>query len=104
MGILDRLFGKKKQPTTTHPSSRSPRCSSCGREIPPTETTIGQDIRRGGGMIVGGGGLDQTLYEGTICRSCGRMYCLSCHDFSKKGYNCPSCGSGLSPLFADYLR
>jgi len=103
MGIVDRLFGRKKPSTTSRPTTRLPRCSSCGGEIPPTATTIGEDIRRGGGVTVGRG-LDQTLYEGTICRSCGRIYCLSCHDFSMKGYNCPSCGSGLSPLFADYLR
>ncbi len=103
MGIFDRLFGRKEPSTTSSPSPKLPKCSSCGRDIPPMETTIAEDIRRGGGVVVGRGALDQVLYKGTICRNCGRMYCLSCHDFKTKGYRCPNCGSALSPLFADYI-
>jgi len=100
MSFFKNLFGKKKQ------SANLPKCSSCGKDIPPTESTVGQDIRRSGGVIVGGAGtgLDEILYKGTICRSCGRINCLSCHDFNKKGFKCPNCGSSISPLYADYLR
>ena len=103
--VLDSRTDHERQSIqSARQSADLPKCSSCGKEIPPTETTIGQDIRRGGGVVFGGQNLDETLYKGTISRSCGRIFCDSCHDFSQKGYSCPSCGNPISPLFADYLR
>jgi hypothetical protein len=81
-----------------------PRCSVCAGEIPRTDSAIGDDIHRGGGFVIGGAGLDETLYEGLICQNCRRIYCLTCHDPLQKGHDCPNCGQTLSPLFADYLR
>ncbi len=84
-------------------STKQPVCSNCGEIIPAIKHTIADDIRAGGGIVIGGNGLDQTLYNGLICRACGRLYCNKCHNTNEKGYNCPECNQHLSPLFADYL-
>ena len=100
MSLLRNPFAKKK------PAFALPKCVSCGSGIRPTSTTIGQDILAGGGFVVGGSGLGQTLYQGVICKSCRRTYCLSCYEEIKKaeGGECTACGVALSPLYADYLR
>ena len=83
-------------------SSQSPVCSSCGEAIAALRHTIADDLRAGGVLAVGEG-LDQKLYEGVICRTCGRVLCLKCHNPGEKGHSCPVCRHDLSPLFADYL-
>ncbi len=102
-GSLRRRIQKELGVQADVPQKTLPKCSVCGKEIQPKQGTIGQDIHQRGGVVVGGTGLDETLYRGTICRSCGRLYCMDCHDFTQKGYNCPNCGQSISPLFADYL-
>ena len=80
---------------------RQPVCASCGRIIPAMPTTIEEDIRRGGGRVVGAG-LGETLYRGVICGSCGRILCYDgCY---RAGSPCPQCGGAMRPLFADLLQ
>jgi len=100
MSLLRNPFAKKK------PASDLPTCVSCGSVIRPLPSTIEQDIRAGGGFVVGGSGLNETLYQGVICRSCRRIYCLTCYEGIKKAQQgqCAACGIALSPLYADYLR
>jgi hypothetical protein len=88
------------------PASTFPKCSSCGSDIRPSPSSIEQDILRGGGSVTGGTGLGETLYQGVICKSCRRTYCLDCFETIKvtKQGQCAECGVSLSPLFADYLR
>jgi HEAT repeat protein len=83
-------------------SSQPPVCSNCGEAIAALKRTIADDLSASG-VIAIGAGLDQKLYEGVICRSCGRILCLKCHNPGEKGHSCPVCGHDLSPLFADYL-
>lgn len=75
MGILDGLFGKKKP--------AGPICAACGKPIPASPRSFGSAI----------------MYEGTECASCGKAYCLHCHNFSSLGPKCPGCGQWqLGPL------
>lgn len=55
------------------------KCSKCGNIIGQLPTTIAEDIRRGGGMVIGGNSLDIPMYKCTICPGCGSAFCLSCH-------------------------
>lgn len=83
-----------------------PRCFLCGGVINPSPSTIADDIRASGGLVISSGAVDlhSVLYMGTICKGCGKTYCLSCHDFTEKGCDCPACGAALAPLFDTYLR
>ena len=92
------------QARATKEHFRQPFCSVCGKLIPAMGTTIADDIRARGGVVVGGTGLDETLYDGLICRNCGKIYCSNCEQARAKNHICPSCSSSLTPLFADYLR
>ncbi len=83
-------------------SSTQPVCFCCGESIPALKGTIADDIRRGGGTAIGAE-LEQKLFEGVICRTCGRVFCMKCHNPGEKGYDCPVCKHELSPLFASYL-
>ena len=80
------------------------RCSKCGKIIGQLATSIAEDIRRGGGVIIGGGGsLDTPMYQCTICESCGSAFCDSCQRPSPDP--CPKCGkSNLRPGFADLMQ
>ncbi len=81
-----------------------PKCSACAKIIPALKSTIAGDIRASGGMVVGGAGLDETLYDGVICRNCGKIFCSDCQRLKIKNLVCPVCSNPVSPLFADYLR
>jgi len=100
MSLFRNPFSKKK------PAGTLPKCVSCGCEIRPSPTSIEQDILRGGGSVIGGTGLGETLYQGVICKSCRHTYCLSCFETIKEAKQglCTECGVSLSPLYADYLR
>ena len=77
MGLLDSLFGRKKQTLSV------PVCVSCGKPV-----AVGP--RQVGGV---------KIYEGTECSGCGKIYCLYCHNFGIKGPKCPGCGEyRLDPL------
>ena len=79
------------------------RCYKCGKIIGQLSTTIGEDIRHGGGAVIGGGSLDMPMYQCTICESCGSAFCDSCQRPSPDP--CPKCGkSNLSPGFADLVQ
>ena len=80
------------------------RCSKCGKIIGQLATSIAEDIRRGGGVIIGGGGsLDTPMYQCTICESCGSVFCDICQRPSPDP--CPKCGkSNLKPGFADLVQ
>jgi len=66
-------------------------------------TSIGEDIKRGGGMIIGGGSLDMPMYQCTICESYGSVFCDSCQRPSPG--LCPKCvKSNLRPGFADLVQ
>jgi len=80
------------------------RCSKCGKIIGQLATSIAEDIRRGGGVIIGGGGsLDTPMYQCTICESCGSVFCDICQKPSPDP--CPKCGkSNLKPGFADLIQ
>ena len=78
-------------------------CSKCGKIIGQLSTTIGDDIRRGGGVVIGGDSLDVPMYQCTICESCGSVFCDICQRPSPDP--CPKCGkSNLSPGFADLVQ
>ena len=78
------------------------KCSKCGMVIGQLPTTIAEDIRRGGGTVIGGNSLDIPMYECTICPGCGSAFCLSCQRPASDP--CPKCGkSNLSPGFADLV-
>ncbi|HUU61689.1 MAG TPA: LITAF-like zinc ribbon domain-containing protein [Acidimicrobiia bacterium] len=91
--------GMKFQPA--EPSGRrQPVCAACGRVISAMPTTIEEDIRRGGGRVIGAG-LGETLYRGVICDSCRRILCYDgCY---RAGSPCEQCGGAMRPLFADLL-
>ena len=79
------------------------RCSKCGKIIAQLATTIGDDIRRGGGVVIGGDSLDVPMYQCTICESCGSAFCDSCQRPNPDP--CPKCGkSNLRPGFADLVQ
>jgi len=79
------------------------RCSKCGKIIGQLSTTIGEDIRRGGGVVIGGGSLDIPMYQCTICESCGSAFCDICQRPNPDP--CPKCGkSNLRPGFADLVQ
>ena len=84
--------------------SKEPMCSQCGKSIPAFNRTIADDIRSSGGMVIGGTGLDEKLYDGVICRKCGTIFCSDCEHAKIKNLICPLCSNHVSPLFADYLR
>jgi len=78
------------------------KCSKCGKIIGQLPTTIAEDIRRGGGTVVGGNSLDMPMYKCTICPGCGSVFCDSCQRPSPDP--CPKCGkSNLRPGFADLV-
>ena len=78
------------------------KCSKCGNIIGQLPTTIAEDIRRGGGTVIGGNSLDIPMYKCTICPGCGSAFCLSCQ--KPTADPCPKCGkSNLSPGFADLV-
>ena len=62
---LDALF--KLERTLDKKVKNPPKCLSCQSGIPALNKTIADDIRAGGGMVIGAG-LDATLYDGLICR------------------------------------
>ena len=77
MGIMDTIFGKKKQ------ASSAPICASCGKPVAALQ-------RQFGGI---------KMFEGTECAGCGKVYCLYCHNFGIQGPKCPGCGEyQLGPL------
>ena len=78
------------------------KCSKCGKIIGQLPTTIAEDIRRGGGTVIGGNSLDVPLYKCTICPGCGSAFCDTCQ---RPGPDlCPQCGkSNLRPGFADLV-
>jgi len=79
------------------------RCSKCGKIIGQSPTSIAEDIRRGGGVIIGGDSLDMPMYQCTICESCGSAFCDSCQRPNPDP--CPKCGkSNLRPGFADLVQ
>jgi len=84
--------------TNNHDSELFPICSICGKNIPKTETTIGENVRNAGGIFIGN---DWITYMGTLCISCNKMYCLKCLDIRLK---CPKCGSGVEVLIEDDLK
>ena len=67
---LSRLTDRLKLPAAV----AVPQQPVCEAVIPVLKSTIADDIRRSGGVVIGSG-LDQTLYEGVICRSCGYSKC-----------------------------
>lgn len=80
-----------------------PKCSLCGRIIPRQASSIAEDIRRRGGVAIGGASLDVPMYECTICQACGSAFCLACQ--RPRPDPCPKCGkSNLSPGFADLVH
>ena len=79
------------------------RCSKCGKIIGQLATSIAEDIRRGGGVVIGGDSLDVPMYQCTICESCGSVFCDICQRPSPDP--CSKCGKGnLSPGFADLIQ
>jgi hypothetical protein len=77
MGILDSLLGRKKH---TNPA---PVCASCDKPVPVSSRKV----------------MGVVAYEGTVCLSCGKAYCLYCHNFGTQGPKCPGCGKyQLGPL------
>ena len=79
------------------------RCSKCRKIIGQLSTSIAEDIRRGGGVVIGGDSLDVPMYQCTICESCGSVFCDSCQRPSPDP--CPKCGkSNLRPGFADLVQ
>jgi hypothetical protein len=96
IGLYRRNIAKKK-------TGKEIKCSKCGRIIPISKTSISDDIRRGGGVVIGGGSLDTPMYQCTICESCGSVFCDSCQRPSPDP--CPQCGkSNLRPGFADLVQ
>jgi hypothetical protein len=114
MGIFDKLFGRKKGERVTSGVSGGelwnigrkavqPKCSICGRIITMQATSIAEDIRRSGGVAIGGSSLGSPMYACTICPACGSAFCLSCQRPSPDP--CPKCGkSNLRPGFADLVH
>jgi len=97
------LFGLFRRNVAKKKTEKEIKCSKCGRIIPTSKTSIADDIRLGGGIVVGGTSLDSAMYECTICPSCGSAFCLSCQRPTSDP--CPKCGkSNLSPGFADLVQ
>ena len=73
-------------------------------DISSIATSITEDIRSGGGVVIGGGGsIDMPMYQCTICESCGSAFCNNCQRPSPDP--CPKCGkSNLKPGFADLVH
>jgi hypothetical protein len=112
MGIFDKFRKKKRERDTSGVSSGEfrnigrkavqPKCSICGRVIPMQGSSIAEDIRRSGGMVIGGSSLNMRMYKCTICTACGSVFCLSCQ--RPKPDICPKCGkSNLRPGFVDLV-
>jgi len=79
------------------------KCGMCGKVIAKTATSIADDIRRGGGIVIGGSGLEGEMYKCTICPACGSAFCLDCQRPSPDP--CPKCSKGeLRPGFADLVQ
>jgi hypothetical protein len=97
--LTGREAGLKFEPAKPA-GPRQPVCASRGRVIAAMPTTIEEDIRRGGGEVIGAG-LGETLYRGVICGSCRRILCYDgCY---RAGSPCAQCGGAMRPLFADLL-
>jgi len=81
-----------------------PKCSICGRIITRHSTSIAEDIRRRGGVVVGEPSLlDSAMYKCTVCPACGSAFCLECQ--KPRADPCPKCGeSNLQPGFADLVH
>jgi len=80
------------------------KCAMCGKIIIKTATSIADDVRRRGGVVIGGpSSLNSRMYKCTICPACGSAFCLSCQRPSPDP--CPKCGkSNLRPGFADLVH
>jgi len=79
------------------------KCSKCGKIIGQLATSIAEDIRRGGGVVIGAGSLNVPMYQCTICKSCGSVFCDICQRPSPDP--CPKFGkSNLKPGFADLVQ
>lgn len=100
MGFWRKIFKSRNQKRM---NKNLPKCSTCGRIIFRQTTSIANDIRRSGGVVVGGTSLDSSMYECTICTTCGSVFCLSCQ--RPVPDTCPKCGkSKLRPGFADLIQ
>jgi len=98
------IFGRFKK-NLDKKAEKDVRCSKCGRKIDTTKTSIADDLKRGGRLVVvvGEASLSSVMYKCTICQSCGSAFCLSCQRPAPDP--CPKCGkSNLSPGFADLVQ
>src|ERR1039458_1018694 len=106
MGLLDRLFRKKKvahpvrradapppRRTASGPSAVAPKCSLCARQLEALNP-----MARYSAVI---GAPDATLYRGVVCTQCHSVICLDCQDPADQP--CKACGGKVLPATGDVI-
>ena len=85
----------------------TPKCSICGRNVPRAPSFKELEEQQNAIILTlddFGVEYDEPVFQASVCKKCGRIYCFSCHDKDAKGISCPHCGHGMHLLGEYYLR
>jgi hypothetical protein len=98
----------------THPEIRKNKkfvdmknveCSKCGRRLRPIGNVQDRFKSAGWSVLVlssdGNPKPDRQQWLGTVCTSCGLIFCHKCRDVGPGP--CPNCGEKVKPATSDYI-